>query len=72
MPEKVNIERGSDDLIGAAEVAAICKVPASSVSRWRKAQEDGKPNPLPEPVAKLKATWVWLRSEIEQMARDRA
>ena len=65
MARKVCIERGKGDLVGAAEAAYILGAPVTSVTRWRKA---GK---MPPPVEELKSTHVWLRADIEAMARER-
>lgn len=59
MARSATIKFGAGELVGAAEAAAILYVPVSSISRWVKA---GK---MPEPVDTLKATLVWLRSDIE-------
>jgi predicted site-specific integrase-resolvase len=65
MPEKVTITRCKGELVGAAEAAEILGVKVPQITRWRRA---GK---MPPPVEELRATYVWLRTDVEQMAASR-
>lgn len=65
MARDVKIRRGKKDIVGAAEAAEICGVKTPQISRWQKA---GK---MPEAVDELKATVVWLRSDVEEKAASR-
>lgn len=66
MAEKVTIERGKGELVGAAEAAEILGVKVPQITRWRLA---GK---MPPHVEELKATFVWLRADVEAMAAARS
>jgi predicted DNA-binding transcriptional regulator AlpA len=53
------------DLVGAVEASEILDVERTRVSRYVKT------GVMPEPVAKLRATSVWLRSDVEELAAKR-
>jgi hypothetical protein len=53
------------DLVGTAEAAAMLGVERPRIGRWRKA------GIMPEPVAEIAATPVWLRSQIEGIQAER-
>jgi len=55
----------SGDLVGAAEAADILGVERTRIARYV------KNGIMPEPIAKLRATKVWLRSEVEALAEVR-
>jgi hypothetical protein len=63
MEREVKIRRNRKDIVGAAEAAEILKKGVPQISRWQKA---GK---MPEPLQELKATTVWLRRDVEAMAK---
>jgi hypothetical protein len=52
------------DLAGLAEVAEILGTSRPQASRW--IERDG-----PEPVARLRATPVWRRPDVERWAKQR-
>ena len=55
---------GPGDLVGAAEASEIVGVERNRIPRWR------KKGAMPDPVAVLKATPVWLRGDIEELADE--
>lgn len=55
---------GPGDLVGAAEAAEIVGVERNRIPRWR---AGGK---MPTPIAVLKATPVWLLSDINRLAEE--
>jgi hypothetical protein len=52
------------DLVGLAEVAEILDTSPTQAKRW--IERDG-----PKPVARLRATSVWMRSEVTRWAKQR-
>ncbi len=52
------------NLVGLAEVAEILGTSRTQASRW--VERDG-----PEPVARLRATPVWMRPDVERWAKQR-
>lgn len=67
-PLHVEIRRtaeGPGDLVGAAEASEILNVERTRISRYVKS------GVMPPPVAKLRATTVWLRSDVEKLAESR-
>jgi predicted DNA-binding transcriptional regulator AlpA len=55
----------SDDLVGAAEIAARLGVKRTTVVHdWRRRHPD-----FPEPIAKLQAAYVWSWPDVESWAR---
>ena len=68
MAETVQIRRspnGPGDLVGAVEASEILDVERTRVARYM------KNGVMPAPVAKLRASSVWLRSDVEQLAKER-
>lgn len=55
---------GPGDLVGSVEAAEILGVERTRIARYRKTGQ------MPEPVAQLRATAVWLRADVEAL-RDR-
>lgn len=53
--------KGKLDLVGTAEAADILRVERPRIGRWLKEEK------MPEPVAVLAATPVWMRADIEAM-----
>lgn len=53
------------DLVGTAEVAAILGVERPRIGRWIK-----KGGVLPQPVARVGATPLWYKADIEEMRAD--
>ena len=60
---------GDDPLVGIAESAEILGVPKPNVRR-----DYINKGRMPRPVAKIRATPLWLRADVEQLAaaRDQA
>lgn len=54
------------DLVGAVEASEILGVERTRIARYVKT------GVMPEPVAKLRATRVWLRTDVEALAAQRA
>lgn len=54
------------DLVGAVEASEILGVERTRIARYVKT------GVMPEPVSKLRATSVWLRSDVEALAERRA
>jgi predicted DNA-binding transcriptional regulator AlpA len=52
------------DLVGLAEVAEMLKTSTRQALRWTHRDD------FPEPVARLRATPVWRRSDVEQWAKQ--
>lgn len=52
------------DLVGTREAAEMLGVERTRIGRWMRAGR------LPEPLARLHATPVWLRKDIEKLATD--
>jgi predicted DNA-binding transcriptional regulator AlpA len=52
------------DLAGLAEVAEILGASRRTAIRWAKRRD------FPEPITRLRATPVWLRSEVEQWREE--
>ena len=68
MDDPVEVKRSSDgpgDLVGSAEASEILNVERTRISRYVKS------GVMPPPVAKLRATTVWLRSDVEDLAESR-
>ena len=66
---QVTIRRTPDragDLVGAVEASEILGVERTRIARYVKT------GVMPDPVARLRATAVWLRSDVEDLAEDRA
>ncbi len=60
-----------DQLVGAAEIAARLTQSGrtSIVHDWRHRHFAGSAHPFPEPVATLKAGYVWAWPDIEKWAK---
>jgi predicted DNA-binding transcriptional regulator AlpA len=54
---------GKQSLVGLAEVAELLETSLTQAGRWT-----ARPD-FPEPVAHLRATRVWRRSDVERWAR---
>lgn len=54
------------DLVGAFEASEILGVERTRIARYVRT------GVMPEPVAHLRATKVWLRSDVEELAERRA
>jgi len=68
MPETVTVHRtpeSAGDLVGAVEASEILRVERTRVSRYIKT------GVMPPPLAKLRATSVWLREDVEKLAKRR-
>ena len=68
MSDKVEITPDPDgpgDLVGAVEASEILHVERTRIARYVKT------GVMPEPVAKLRATTVWLRQDVEALAERR-
>ena len=68
MRKRVTIRRTPEDagdLVGAVEAAEILEVERTRVSRYMKT------GAMPKPLAKLRATTVWLRADVEEFAERR-
>lgn len=66
---QVTIRRTPDragDLVGAVEASEILGVERTRIARYVKT------GVMPEPVAKLRATSVWLRADVEELKAERA
>jgi predicted DNA-binding transcriptional regulator AlpA len=66
--DRVEIRRSPDgpgDLVGAVEASEILKVERTRIARYVKT------GVMPKPVAKLRATSVWLRADVEELAERR-
>ena len=57
---------GEDPLVGIAESAEILGVPKPNVRR-----DYINKGRMPKPVAKIRATPLWLRADVEQLAASR-
>lgn len=57
--------RKRSDLLGLAEVAELLGTTRRNAIRWT--QSEG----FPEPIARLRATPVWERGDVEQWAKAR-
>lgn len=57
---------GPGDLCGVKEAATICQVERTRIARWQKLEM------MPPPLAKLASGPVWLRRDIDQLAKRRA
>jgi predicted DNA-binding transcriptional regulator AlpA len=53
------------DLVGLAEVAELLKTSRTQANRWARRED------FPEPVANLRATPVWRRSDVQRWAKRR-
>lgn len=65
---EIVIRRSPDapgDLVGAVEASEILGVERTRIARYVKTEV------MPQPVAKLRATSVWLRSDVEALAERR-
>lgn len=68
MAESVTVHRTpseAGDLVGAVEASEILNVERTRVSRYIKT------GVMPPPLAKLRATSVWLREDVEKFAAQR-
>jgi predicted site-specific integrase-resolvase len=69
MAEFVEIRRTpetSGDLVGAMEASEILGVERTRIARYVRT------GVMPPPVARLRATRVWLREDVERLAHKRA
>lgn len=57
--------RKDGELLGLAEVAQLLGTTRRNAIRWTQGQG------FPEPIARLRATPVWERADVEQWARER-
>ena len=67
--KKVTIRRTPEeagDLVGAVEASEILGVERTRIARYVRT------GVMPLPVAKLRATSVWLRTDVEELAERRA
>ena len=67
--KKVSILRtpdGPGDLVGAVEASEILGVERTRIARYVRT------GVMPSPVSKLRATAVWLRTDVEELAEKRA
>lgn len=67
--KKVSIRRTPEepgDLVGAVEASEILGVERTRIARYVRT------GVMPRPVSKLRATSVWLRSDVEELAERRA
>lgn len=66
---RVTIQRtpdGPGDLVGAVEASEILGVERTRIARYVRT------GVMPSPVSKLRATAVWLRADVEELAERRA
>ncbi len=54
----------SIDLVGLAEIGEMFDTSTRQAHRWSKRED------FPEPVARLRATPVWLRSDVEEWSEQ--
>lgn len=67
--DRVAVRRTPDeagDLVGTVEASEILGVERTRIARYIKTKV------MPLPVAKLRATSVWLREDVERLAQERA
>ena len=66
--ESVEIRRTPDeagDLVGTVEASEILGVERTRIARYMRSDV------MPKPIAKLRATSVWLRADVEALAESR-
>ena len=63
--ERVDVEVSMPRLVGVTEAAALLGVPKSNISRLKTQGRMPSPVPVDGPSAD-----VWLRSEVEKLARE--